>query len=67
MSHDPVATAELPSRVTPVTGRSDRVRPSRAEDDGPPPLVTIVLPCFNEREHVIAEVERICAAMDASA
>lgn len=30
------------------------------------PLVTIVLPCFNEREHVIAEVERICAAMDSS-
>lgn len=30
------------------------------------PLVTIVLPCFNEREHVIEEVERICAAMDAS-
>ena len=33
---------------------------------GPPPLVTSVLPCFNEREHVIEEVERICAAMDAS-
>ena len=31
-----------------------------------PPLVTIVLPCFNEHEHVIEEVERICAAMDAS-
>ena len=28
--------------------------------------VTIVLPCYNEQEHVIAEVERICAAMDAS-
>ena len=22
--------------------------------------MTIVLPCFNEQEHVIAEVERIC-------
>ena len=30
------------------------------------PLVTIVLPCYNEREHVVEEVERICAAMDAS-
>lgn len=30
------------------------------------PLVTIVLPCFNEEEHVALEVERICAAMDAS-
>ena len=28
--------------------------------------VTIVLPCFNEQNHVLDEVERICAAMDAS-
>lgn len=30
------------------------------------PLVTIVLPCYNEREHVVAEIERITTAMDAS-
>jgi polyisoprenyl-phosphate glycosyltransferase len=30
------------------------------------PYVTIVLPCYNEQGHVAAEVERICAAMDAS-
>lgn len=30
------------------------------------PRVTIVLPCYNEQDHVVAEVERICAAMDAS-
>ncbi len=30
------------------------------------PLVTVVLPCFNEEGHVVAEVDRICAAMDAS-
>jgi len=30
------------------------------------PYVTIVLPCFNEEGHVIAEIERISAAMDAS-
>jgi glycosyltransferase involved in cell wall biosynthesis len=30
------------------------------------PYVTIVLPCFNEEGHVIAEVERITAAMEAS-
>jgi polyisoprenyl-phosphate glycosyltransferase len=30
------------------------------------PYVTIVLPCHNEEGHVITEVERICAAMDAS-
>jgi glycosyltransferase involved in cell wall biosynthesis len=28
--------------------------------------VSIILPCYNERDHVAAEVERICAAMDAS-
>jgi glycosyltransferase involved in cell wall biosynthesis len=26
--------------------------------------VTIVLPCYNEQEHVLAEVDRICRAMD---
>ena len=30
------------------------------------PYVTIVLPCYNEEGHVIAEVERISAAMDES-
>jgi polyisoprenyl-phosphate glycosyltransferase len=30
------------------------------------PYVTVILPCYNEQGHVIAEVERICAAMDAS-
>ena len=30
------------------------------------PYVTIVLPCYNEQDHVIAEVERISAAMDDS-
>ncbi|MCW2877971.1 MAG: glycosyl transferase, family 2 [Sphaerisporangium sp.] len=30
------------------------------------PYVTIVLPCYNEQDHVIAEVERICGAMDVS-
>ena len=31
------------------------------------PHVTIVLPCYNEQDHVINEVERICKAMDDSA
>jgi polyisoprenyl-phosphate glycosyltransferase len=30
------------------------------------PYVTIILPCYNEEGHVIAEVERITAAMDES-
>jgi glycosyltransferase involved in cell wall biosynthesis len=28
--------------------------------------VTIVLPCYNEQDHVVDEVERICKSMDAS-
>ena len=28
--------------------------------------MTIVLPCYNEQDHVVDEVERICKAMDAS-
>jgi polyisoprenyl-phosphate glycosyltransferase len=32
----------------------------------PDPYVSIILPCYNEQDHVVAEVERICAAMDAS-
>jgi polyisoprenyl-phosphate glycosyltransferase len=30
------------------------------------PLVTVVLPCFNEGAHVLAELDRISAALDAS-
>ena len=30
------------------------------------PYASIVLPCFNEEEHVLLEVERICHAMDKS-
>ncbi len=30
------------------------------------PYVTIVLPCFNEQDHVLLELERITAAMEAS-
>ncbi|HZB29636.1 MAG TPA: glycosyltransferase family 2 protein, partial [Streptosporangiaceae bacterium] len=31
-----------------------------------PPHVTVVLPCYNEQDHVVDEVERICKALDAS-
>ncbi|WP_206184858.1 glycosyltransferase family 2 protein [Thermoactinospora rubra] len=30
------------------------------------PYVTIVLPCYNEQDHVVDEVERICRTMDSS-
>jgi polyisoprenyl-phosphate glycosyltransferase len=38
--------------------------PSEWPDDQP--YVSIVLPCYNEQDHVVAEVARICEAMDAS-
>ena len=34
--------------------------------DERPPYVSIVLPCYTEQGHVIDEVKRICATMDAS-
>lgn len=37
-----------------------------APEDGGPLQVTIVLPCYNEQDHVMDEVERITGAMDAS-
>ncbi|MBO0820203.1 MAG: glycosyltransferase family 2 protein [Nocardiopsaceae bacterium] len=41
-------------------------REAPAAERGQDPHVSIVLPCYNEEGHVIAEVERITAAMDAS-
>jgi polyisoprenyl-phosphate glycosyltransferase len=40
--------------------------PPVADVTGPRPLATIVLPCYNESAHVVREIERITAAMDAS-
>jgi len=37
-----------------------------AREEKAAPYVTIVLPCYNEEGHVVAEIERISAAMDAS-
>ncbi len=42
----------------------DRSDPS---SDAPSrPHVSVILPCFNEQDHVLLEVERICRSMDAS-
>jgi glycosyltransferase involved in cell wall biosynthesis len=50
------STASQPRVVSaPVSGSSPQ-----------DPYVSIVLPCYNEQDHVVAEVERICEAMDAS-
>jgi len=60
---DPV-TDPVTESMSPGTHHVTQQTPD--PDPGHPPLVTIVLPCFNEQDHVIEEVERICAAMDAS-
>ncbi len=49
--------------ATPATAQAASPAPDAAEHD---PYVTIVLPCHNEEGHVVTEVTRICAAMDAS-
>jgi glycosyltransferase involved in cell wall biosynthesis len=73
-----VAAQPRPSRESPLTGTApfepsivpnhphatESVSPRRG---GPNTLdVTIVLPCYNEQDHVLAEVDRICKAMDAT-
>lgn len=42
--------------------------PSTATSSDPlaPPVATVVLPCFNEADHVLAELQRITTALDAS-
>jgi polyisoprenyl-phosphate glycosyltransferase len=47
--------------------RTSPATPAAQEDEiEAAPYVSVILPCYNEQGHVIAEVERICAAMDAS-
>ena len=53
----------LNQALTPV--RADGVESAGRAPNALPGL-TLVLPCFNEQEHVLAEVDRICVAMDAS-
>ena len=49
-----------------MTSATTASRPRAKSPDDSPPYVTIVLPCYNERAHVMQEIERITAAMDAS-
>ncbi len=57
----------LSSQLTDDSFELDRLpRPGDGDAADAGPYVTIVLPCHDEEGHVIAEVERICAAMDSS-
>jgi len=40
--------------------------PATAREQIAPPVATVVLPCYNEADHVLAELERITAALDRS-
>lgn len=54
-----------PRKVTRRTLPEQARRKARADE--PERLdVTVVLPCYNEQDHVLAEVERITSALDAS-
>jgi len=58
------ASAGLRSQPVPPSQPEPRYR--GAPLDGREPHVSIVLPCFNEQDHVLREVERVSRAMDAS-
>jgi glycosyltransferase involved in cell wall biosynthesis len=40
--------------------------PATDREQFAPPVATVVLPCFNEADHVLAELERITTALDRS-
>ncbi len=54
--------------VTDVDGPATAPQAGSAQLDGTAgrPVASIVLPCYNEAEHVLVELERITAAMDGS-
>lgn len=63
-------TATTPSRARKAPARTPAPAKSARRVDVEQPEervdVTVVLPCYNERGHVLAEIERISAALDAS-
>lgn len=64
------ATNDVPTTVL-STSAAAEVAPAPepappAPREQPRPFVTIVLPCFNEQDHVLLEIERVTEAMDAS-
>ena len=63
-------TTTDPTTIAPPArpGGGTRTLPVTASGGQPPapPVASIVLPCYNEGDHVLAELERITAALDAS-
>jgi glycosyltransferase involved in cell wall biosynthesis len=54
-----VADLDHDSAVTPAPAGT-------ASENHGAPHVSVVLPCYNEEEHVLLEIQRICAALDAT-
>jgi glycosyltransferase involved in cell wall biosynthesis len=70
MSASPL-TPETPLATTPIERPSSIdapvPRPERRDGErGDGVTATVVLPCYNEQDHVLQELERITAALDAS-
>jgi len=51
---------------TEVQPTATGLRPAGPRAVEAPPYVTVVLPCYNEQDHVLLELERISSALDAS-
>jgi glycosyltransferase involved in cell wall biosynthesis len=66
----PAYPAQAPFDAPPVPQQQPVYQPEPryrgAPDDGRDPHVSIILPCYNEQDHVLLEVERISRSMDAS-
>jgi glycosyltransferase involved in cell wall biosynthesis len=60
---EPLDAAGAGAPPTVVTSAPVSIPSSSPQDH---PYVSIILPCYNEQDHVVAEVARICEAMDVS-
>src|SRR5437773_6660187 len=64
---DGAGPVSMPAGGIGSTASQPRVVSAHVSGSSPlDPYVSIILPCYNEQDHVVAEVERICAAMDTS-
>jgi polyisoprenyl-phosphate glycosyltransferase len=59
-------TDDLGPTTASSPGTRGLVAPAHRGEQLAPPVATVVLPCFNEADHVLAELERITAALDRS-
>jgi glycosyltransferase involved in cell wall biosynthesis len=63
---DPIPSTAVIRPIDPVRHRWVRSAAPGVAVEHAPVKATIVLPCYNEQQHVLTELERITAAMEAS-